>query len=221
LFGGNPFEIKREFGSYVMENILYKVSFPAEFHAQTAVECAIKLHPQTAGRLDQIAKVCIETQESAVRIISKTGPLYNPADRDHCLQYMTAIGLIFGELTAAHYEQETADDKRIDALRDKMEVREEPQFSKDYLDPDKRSIANAVQVFFADGSCSERVQVDYPLGHKRRRDEAMPHLRAKFNAAAGGALGEARAAELLALFDDFAKLRAMPFAEFSDLFAKN
>ena len=148
LFHGNPFKLGRPFGSYVMENILFKISYPAEFHAQTAVECAFRLHPQVSHRLEDIEKVRITTQESAIRIIDKSGPLYNPADRDHCLQYMTAIGLIFGELTADHYEDAVAKDPRIDALRAKMEVVEDPRYSKDYLDPDRRSIANAVQVFF-------------------------------------------------------------------------
>src|SRR5213594_4609686 len=148
LFRGKPFSPGRPLGSYVMENVLFKISFPAEFHAQTAVECALKLHSEVRGRLDQIEKVVITTQESAIRIIDKTGPLYNPADRDHCLQYMVAIGLIFGTLTADHYEEAIAKDPRIDAVRMKMVVREDPRYSREYLDPDKRSIPNAVQVFF-------------------------------------------------------------------------
>src|SRR5690554_1380884 len=152
LFRGNKLSFPQGYGSYVMENVLFKISFPAEFHAQTAVECAIQLYPQVNGRLDQIDKVVIETQEAGVRIIDKTGPLDNPADRDHCIQYMTAVPLIYGALTAEHYEDHIAADPRIDALRAKMEVVENPQFSKDYLDPGKRSIGNAVQVFFKDGS---------------------------------------------------------------------
>ena len=218
-FGGKPFVINRDYGSYVMENILFKVSFPAEFHAQTAAECAMLLHPEVGGRIDDIVRVCIETQESAVRIISKTGPLHNPADRDHCLQYMTAVPLIFGRLTAADYEAEVAADPRLDALRDKMEVVENPAYSRDYLAADKRSIANAVQVFFADGSHTERVEVKYPLGHKRRRDESIPHLQAKFAAAVRGVFAEERAARIEAVFADSAALRAMPMRDFADLFA--
>src|SRR5262249_35719501 len=152
----------RPFGSYVMENVLFKISFPAEFHAQTAVEAALRLHPGVGGKLDQIERGEITTHESAIRIIDKRGPLHNPADRDHCLQYMTAIGLIFGRLTAEHYEDKAAGDPRIDALRAKMTVTEDRQYSRDYLDPEKRSIANAVQVFFRDGSKTEKVAVEYP-----------------------------------------------------------
>ncbi|MGI9306009.1 MAG: bifunctional 2-methylcitrate dehydratase/aconitate hydratase [Gammaproteobacteria bacterium] len=218
-FGGKPFSMAREYGSYVMENILFKVSFPAEFHAQTAVECAVLLHPQAAPRLDEITRVKIETQESAVRIISKTGPLHNPADRDHCLQYMAAAGLIFGELAAAHYEDNIAADPRIDILREKMEVAELPQYSRDYLDPDKRSIANAVQIFFADGTQSDRTEIEYPLGHKRRRAESIPALRAKFNAAAKAAFSEERCAAIGGVFADSARLRGMPMRGFAELFA--
>ncbi len=148
LFGGRPIKLPRALGSYVMENVLFKISYPAEFHAQTAVEAAVRLHPLVKDRLDQIERVAIHTHESAIRIIDKKGPLHNPADRDHCLQYMTAIGLIFGDLTADHYEDDAARDPRIDALRAKMEVREEPRYSREYLEPDKRSIANSVQVVF-------------------------------------------------------------------------
>jgi 2-methylcitrate dehydratase len=174
LFRGQPIKLARPFGSYVMENVLFKISFPAEFHAQTAVEAAIKLHPEVPGRLDQIRRVVIRTQESAIRIIDKTGPLHNPADRDHCLQYMTAIGLLFGGLNADHYEDETAKDPRVDALRSKMVVEEDPRYTREYLEPDKRSIANAVQVFFADDSATEKVEVEYPVGHRRRRAEGIP-----------------------------------------------
>ena len=180
LFGGNPFEIARPYGSYVMENVLFKVAFPAEFHAQTAVEAAFALHPQVKDRLNSIRKIVITTHESAMRIIDKTGPLHNPADRDHCLQYMTAIGLLKGALTAADYESSAAADPRIDRLRDVMVVVEDKRYSIDYLDPNKRSIANAVQVFFDDGSSTEKVEVEYPLGHRRRRAEAVPMLIRKF-----------------------------------------
>ena len=182
LFDGKAFSLAQPLGSYVMENILFKIAFPAEFHAQTAVECAFHLHRQVKNRLDQIDRVIITTHESAVRIIDKTGPLHNPADRDHCIQYMTAIGLIFGELTADHYEDKIAEDPRIDALRDKMVIVEDAGYSKDYLDPEKRSIANAVQVFFKDGTASEKVAVEYPIGHRRRRAEAIPLLVKKFDA---------------------------------------
>ncbi|HEY2920668.1 MAG TPA: bifunctional 2-methylcitrate dehydratase/aconitate hydratase, partial [Candidatus Binatia bacterium] len=173
LFKGKPFSLDRPLGSYVMENVLFKISFPAEFHAQTAVECAITLHDEVKHRLNDIDKVVIATQESALRIIDKTGPLHNPADRDHCIQYMTAVGLIFGELTADYYEDAAARDPRIDRLRDKMTCAEDPHYSKDYLDPEKRSIANAVQIFFTDGSATEKVAVEYPIGHRRRRAEGM------------------------------------------------
>src|SRR5690349_200640 len=169
LFRGQAVQLARPLDSYVMEHVLFKISFPAEFHAQTAVEAAIKLHPLVRDRLDAIKQVVLHTQESALRIIDKTGPLYNPADRDHCLQYMAAVGLIFGELTADHYENAIAVDSRIDFLRSKMQVREDPRYSREYLEPDKRSISNAVQVFFTDGTATENVEVEYPVGHRRRR----------------------------------------------------
>lgn len=180
LFKGQPFVVSRPYGSYVIENVLFKISFPAEFHAQTAIECAIELHPQLLGRLDSIVKVVIRSHQSALRIIDKQGPLHNPADRDHCLQYMVAYALIAGQLTAEAYEDQAAADPRIDVLRAKIEVVEEPAFSRDYLDPGKRSIANAVQVFFADGTCSEELVAEYPLGHRRRRAEGIPVLLEKF-----------------------------------------
>lgn len=176
LFRGHEVVLERPLGSYVMENVLFKISFPAEFHAQTAVEAALQLHSQVKDRIDEIERISIETQEPGVRIIDKKGPLQNPADRDHCLQYMVAIPLIFGELTADHYEDSIAADSRIDALREKMEVSENKQFSTDYLDASKRSIPNAVQVFFKDGSSTDRIQVDYPIGHRRRREEGVPVL---------------------------------------------
>src|SRR5207253_212059 len=176
LYRSQPIRLARPLGSYVMEHVLFKISFPAEFHAQTAVEAAIKLHPQVRDHFDKVQRIVISTQESAIRIIDKTGPLHNPADRDHCLQYMTAIGLIFGELTADHYEDRIAADPRIDASRATMLVREEKQYSRDYLDPEKRSIANAVQVFFRDGTKTDKVVVEYPLGHRRRRKEGIPAL---------------------------------------------
>lgn len=180
LTKGEPLKINLPFGSYVMENVLFKISFPAEFHAQTAVECAVKLHPQIKDKLDQIERIELTTHESAIRIISKSGPLHNPADRDHCLQYMVAIGLLHGDLKADHYEDECAADPRIDSLRDKMVVKENPQFSTDYLDPEKRSIANTMQIFFKDGSSTDAITVEYPIGHKRRREEGIPVMVRKF-----------------------------------------
>jgi 2-methylcitrate dehydratase len=221
LFKGKPFSINRPLGSYVMENVLFKISFPAEFHAQTAVECAIKLHEQVKYRLNEIEKVIITTQESALRIIDKTGPLYNPADRDHCIQYMTAIGLIFGELTADHYEDRVAADPRIDALRAKMVCLEDPQYSKDYLDPAKRSIANAVQVFFKDGSSTEKGAVDYPIGHRRRRTEGMPLLIQKFAANIASRLAPEQCQTIMDLCVDPERLRATPVDKFMDMFISN
>ena len=215
---GQGLRLARPLGSYVMENVLFKVSFPAEFHAQTAVEAAVALHPRVRDRLEDIEKVEITTHESAIRIIDKTGPLHNPADRDHCLQYMTAIGLIHGNLTAEHYSDAAARDPRIDALRAKMTTREEPAYSRDYLDADMRSIANAVQVFFRDGTHSEKVAVEYPLGHKRRRREAIPHIFRKLEANLGTRFPSERAASLAALFRDPAGLEAMAVPDFMDLF---
>ena len=180
LFEGRPFSFTQPYGSYVMENVLFKISFPAEFHAQTAVEAALQLHEAVKDRLGDVRRIVVETQEAGVRIIHKTGPLDNPADRDHCLQYMVAIPLIHGRLTARDYEDEAAADPRVDALREKMEVRENPRFTVDYFDPDKRAIANALQVFFRDGSSTPRVEVPYPVGHRRRRREGTPLLRDKF-----------------------------------------
>ena len=218
LFDGRSFSLPRPFGSYVMENVLFKISFPAEFHAQTAVECALKLHERVGDRLDQVEKIMITTQESAIRIIDKTGPLYNPADRDHCLQYMVAIGLIFGELTADHYQDSIAQDPRIDALREKMIVAEEPQYTKDYLDPEKRSIANAVQVFFKDGSRTENVAVEYPVGHRRRRSEGTPLLVKKFEANLASRLAPHRCKEIMNLCLDLEALQATPVERFMGLF---
>jgi 2-methylcitrate dehydratase len=212
---GKPLVVPEQgFGSYVMENILFKISFPAEFHAQTAVEAAIALHAEVAPKLAQVERVAIETQESGKRIIDKTGPLSNPADRDHCLQYMVAVGLMRGALTAEDYEDKAAADPRIDALRSRMEVSENAGFTRDYLDPSKRSIGNSVQVFFSDGSSTRRVAVDYPVGHRRRRQEGIPLLRAKFAAAARGHFGEAAGASIAGLFGDAARLDAMPVADF-------
>lgn len=217
-FKGEAFQFERPFGSYVMENVLFKISFPAEFHAQTAVECAMTLHGAVAGRLDQIESVPIETQEAGRRIIDKTGPLANYADRDHCIQYMVAVPLIFGRLTADDYSDDVAADPRIDALRERMTVSENPQFTRDYYDPDKRCIGNSVQVVFKDGSRTEKVSVDYPIGHRRRRAEGVPLLRAKFEAALRGHLPAHRVNAILGATADPARLDAMPVQDFLGLF---
>ncbi len=217
LFNGRPIELERELGSYVMENVLFKISYPAEFHAQTAVEAAVTLHGQVRDRLEQIREIVIETQEAAVRIIDKTGPLDNPADRDHCLQYMVAVPLIFGRLTADDYEDAVATDPRIDALREKMTVTENEQFSIDYLDPEKRAIGNAVQIFFEDGTQTERISVDYPIGHRRRRDEGIPLLLEKFERNLSTHFDEAQVIRILKACGDRAQLEAMPVREFMEL----
>jgi 2-methylcitrate dehydratase len=219
LFKGQPIRLAKPFGSYVMEHVLFKISFPAEFHAQTAVEAAIKLHPQIRDRLDKIREVVITTQESAIRIIDKKGPLHNPADRDHCLQYMTAIGLIFGTLTADHYEDATARDPRIDILRAKMTVREDARYTREYLEPEKRSIANAVQVFFTDGTATEKVEVEYPIGHRRRRAEGIPLLVKKFEANLATRFDSERCERIVRLFQDVRRLEQMAVNEFVGLFA--
>jgi len=212
---GRPLSVPAQgFGSYVMENVLFKISFPAEFHAQTAVEAAIALHPEVAPRLAEVESVEIETQESGKRIIDKTGPLSNPADRDHCLQYMVAVGLIKGSLGADDYEDRAAADPRIDALRANMKVAENPEFTRDYLDPGKRSIGNAVRVLFRGGGSTRRVRVDFPVGHRRRREEGIPLLRAKFEAAVRGRFEGPRAGQIIGLFSDPARLDAMQVAEF-------
>lgn len=219
VFKGKAFEFERTFGSYVMENVLFKISYPAEFHAQTAVECAMQLHPQVAGRIDGIEKILIETQEAGVRIIDKTGPLANYADRDHCLQYMVAVPLIFGRLTADDYTDAVAADPRIDALREKMQVRENPEFTRDYFDPDRRYIGNSVQVVFRDGSATDKVSIDYPIGHRKRRAEGIPVLLEKFEAAIGGHLPPDSARAVLALSADRERLLSTPIHKFMDLFS--
>ena len=221
LFKGKPLTFPQAFGTYVMENVLFKISFPAEFHAQTAVECAMQLHPVVRDRLDQIEKIVIETQESGVRIIDKTGPLANPADRDHCIQYMVAIPLIFGRLTAADYEDAVANDPRVDALRDKTEVRENKTFTAEYLAADKRYIGNAVQVFFKDGSYTERVHVDVPIGHRKRRAEGIPLLVKKFEASVAAHFSPLQADRIKALFADRSRLETMPVHEFVSAMVKN
>lgn len=218
LFGGRRFAFQRPYGSYVMENILFKISFPAEFHAQTAVECAMTLHPQVKDRIEQIERIEIQTQESGVRIISKDGPLHNPADRDHCIQYMVAVPLLLGRLTADDYEDAVAADPRIDALRERMRVAEEPRYTRDYLDPDKRSIANAVQVFFTDGTATPKVEVEYPIGHRRRRAEGIPVLEAKFLRALRSRFPKGQAQRIYDLCQDEPRLMATPLHHFIDLF---
>jgi 2-methylcitrate dehydratase len=213
VFEGVPLSLPQPFGSYVMENVLFKISYPAEFHAQTAVECAMALHPEVSGRLDEIDRITIETQEPGVRIIDKVGPLANPADRDHCIQYMVAVPLIFGRLTAEDYEDGIAADPRIDRLRGLMEVRENPAFTQDYYDPQKRFIGNAVQVFFRDGSATRRVQVDFPIGHRRRRAEGIPLLLAKFKSAVAARFPGRQCERILAMFAEPARLDALPVNE--------
>lgn len=216
-FRGGKFDFQRDYGSYVMENVLFKISFPAEFHAQTAVEAAVKLHPQVTARLDEIERIVLTTHESAIRIISKTGRLDNPADRDHCLQYMVAVGLLKGDLVADDYEDAAAADPRIDRLREVMVVEEDARYSREYHEPDKRSIANAVQVFFRDGSSTDQVAVEYPIGHRRRRDEGMPLLVAKFENNLATRFPRSRAEAIRNLCLDADALLATPVNDFLDL----
>lgn len=218
LFRGKEFTFQRPYGSYVMEHVLFKISFPAEFHAQTAVECAMQLQPKVKDRLDRIKKIEITTHESAIRIIDKKGPLHNPADRDHCMQYMVAIGLIFGELTSAHYEDGVAADPRIDALREKMTCIENPQYTRDYLDPKKRSIANAIEIFFTDGTKTEKVEVQYPIGHRRRRKEGIPLLVEKFKTNLARRFPAKQQKAILKICLDLRRLEVMPVNEFVDMF---
>jgi 2-methylcitrate dehydratase len=217
-FSGEKITLVRPFGSYVMENILFKISFPAEFHAQTAAEAAVQLHPLVSGRLDEIEAIRIITQEPAIRIIDKTGPLINPADRDHCLQYMTAVPLIKGTLTADDYEDEAAADPRIDALRSKMVVVEDPRYSREYLEPDKRSIANAVEVKFKDGTSTGKVEVEYPIGHRRRRSEGLPLLMSKFESNIRTRLTERSVIRILEIISRPESLYEMVIDEFVTLF---
>ena len=221
LFKGKPVTIAQPLGSYVMENVLFKISFPAEFHAQTAVECAMQLHPQVKAKIDSIERIVIETQEPGVRIIDKTGPLANPADRDHCIQYMVAVPLLFGRLTAADYEDTIANDPRVDALRAKMQVKENETFTKEYYERDKRYIGNAVQVFFKDGSSTPRVAVDFPIGHRKRREEGIPVLVKKFEASVAAHFSAKQAAAITSLFADAARLDAMPVQDFVAAMVKN
>lgn len=216
LFKGKTFTLQRPYSNYVMENILFKIAFPAEFHAQTAVECALHLHPFVKNKLDQIDKIQVKTQNAAMRIISKTGPLHNPADRDHCLEYMIAIPLIYGELTAEYYEDHIASNPMINLLRSKMDVSESEQFSKDYLDPEKRSIGNAIQIIFKDGTKTDMVSIEYPIGHKRRRAEGIPLLMDKFQKAVVAHYPKKQAEKIIALCHDCEKLSTMPIHLFFD-----
>jgi len=218
LFKSKSISVPQPFGTYVMEHVLFKISFPAEFHAQTAVEAALTLYPQVKSRIDQIERIVIETQESGKRIIDKTGPLNNPADRDHCIQYMVAVPLLNGSLSAEDYEDAAAADPRIDVLRSKMQVVENTTFTKDYLDPAKRSIGNAVQVFFSDGTTTERVCVEYPIGHRRRREEGIPVLLAKFENNLRGRIPPEQADAILQVCDNQATLEATPVGKFMELF---
>jgi 2-methylcitrate dehydratase len=218
LFKGSEFKFQRPFGSYVMEHVLFKISFPAEFHSQTAVEAAMQLHPLVKNRIEDIKSIRIRTHEAAIRIIDKKGPLDNPADRDHCIQYMVAVPLLFGRLTAADYEDAVASDPRIDALREKIECVEDPQFTRDYHDPDKRSIANALTVEFKDGKRLGETVVEYPIGHKRRRKEGMPVLVEKFERNLARRFPPKQQRAILALCMDAKRLAATPVHEFVDLF---
>jgi 2-methylcitrate dehydratase len=217
LFNGQPFKFQRPYGSYVMENVLFKIAFPAEFHAQTAVECAIQLHPHIKDRLDEVLRIEIQTQAAAMRIINKKGALYNPADRDHCLQYMVSIGLLFGELTAAHYENDIAEVPMVDALRNKMQVTEKAEYTQDYFDPEKRSIGNSVQIFFKDGSSTAQVAVEYPVGHGRRRQEGIPLLIKKFSRAICAHFPDDQANKIEAVFNQRDQLESLPVDDMLDL----
>lgn len=220
-FKGQPFKFQRPYGSYVMENILFKISFPAEFHSQTAVEAAMTFHGKLANlskTTDDIAKVTIRTHEACVRIIDKKGPLNNPADRDHCIQYMVAVPLLFGRLTASDYEDFVANDPRIDALRDKIECVEEPEFTRDYHDPDKRSIANAMTIEFTDGTKTDELRVDYPIGHRLRRAEGIPVLEEKFRQNLKRRFPKKQQDRILAVSLNQSALEAMPVHEYVDLY---
>ncbi|MCM3323765.1 2-methylcitrate dehydratase [Cytobacillus sp. FSL W7-1323] len=219
LFKGQKLTLQRKFSAYVMENVLFKVSYPAEFHAQTAAECAVSLHQNgDVGDLNDIDRITITTHESAIRIIDKTGPLHNPADRDHCIQYITAIGLLKGNIRAEDYEDDVASDPRVDSLREKMEVVEDLQYSKDYLDPNKRSIANAVQIHYKDGTSSEKIECEYPLGHRFRRDEAIPKVLQKFEYNIKTHFSNKAQTSIAGAVSDQETLKEMPVNEFMNLF---
>tara|TARA_B100000945_G_C20423180_1_gene619064 strand:- start:1239 stop:2699 length:1461 start_codon:yes stop_codon:yes gene_type:complete len=218
LFNGEKISLSQPFTSYVMENVLFKLSFPAEFHAQTAVEAAVTLHPEIKDKLDDISNIEVTTHESAIRIISKSGELNNPADRDHCLQYMIAIGLIHGDLVAEHYEDDVASDPRIDALREKMSIKEDKRYTNEYLEADKRSIANKIQIFFNDGSSTEAIEVEYPIGHKRRREEGIPILEKKFENNLTKIFNESEVSNILSKCLDQKELESMSVLDFQEMF---
>ena len=219
-FNGKEFTFPQRYGTYVMENILFKISFPAEFHSQTAAEAAVQLHPQIKDRINKIKKIVIHTHESAIRIISKVGPLNNPADRDHCLQYMTAVPLIFGNLVAEHYEDDFhKSNPLIDQLRDKMEIIEDPKYSREYLEPEKRSIANALQIHFDDGSHTEKVEINYPVGHKRRRQEGIPLLEQKFEENLATLFPQERSQKITKLLKSQSELENTAVDNFMELLA--
>ena len=218
-FKGNSFSLPREFDSYVMENVLFKISFPAEFHAQTAVEAAVTLHPEIKDKLEEIERIQISTHESAIRIISKEGALNNPADRDHCLQYMTAIGLLKGDLVAEDYEDDVASDPRVDQLREKMVIEEDERYTKEYLESDKRSIANAIQIFFQDGSSTDKIEVEYPIGHRRRREQGIPLLVEKFERNLATQFSNERCNAIQSLCSNQEDLETTSVIDFMELFA--
>jgi 2-methylcitrate dehydratase len=218
--GGRPLRFQRPFGSYVIENVLFKIGYPAAFHAQSAVEAAIRLHPFVKDRLAEIERVDVRCHKSSMVILNKTGPLHNFADRDHCLQYMMARGLIFGSLSAGDYSDAAAADPLIDPLRERMRLVEDESFSRDYLDPEKRSNANAIQVHFRDGSSTPVSEVQYPLGHPRRRQEGLPLLQEKFERSLRGAFDPQRSARILALTQDMQRLETTPVHEFVDLLVR-
>lgn len=220
LFNKQPLTLARDLDSYVMENILFKVSYPAEFHAQTAAEAGVQLHPDVKDRIAEIDKITISTHESAIRIIDKKGPLYNPADRDHCLQYITAVALLNGDITAEDYEDDAAANPLIDELRAKMVVTENVQYTKDYLDPNKRSIANAVQVHFKDGSQTTEVEYEYPLGHRFRRKEAFPKIIEKYEANLATHYTANQREAIEAISYDHERLSKINVNEFMDLFVQ-
>ncbi|MDB3996707.1 bifunctional 2-methylcitrate dehydratase/aconitate hydratase [Gammaproteobacteria bacterium] len=219
LFKGEQLSLPQPFGSYVMENVLFKISFPAEFHAQTAVEAAVSLHPLIRDKLDDIKTIEITTHESAIRIISKVGELNNPADRDHCLQYMVAIGLLKGNLVAEDYEDDAASDPRIDALREKMVIKEDTRYSEEYYEADKRSIANRIKIHFVDGSTTDEVEVEYPIGHKRRREEGIPVLEQKFLKNLEITFDSQKCEEIYTLCTDQYSLENITVTDFQELFS--
>ena len=220
LFKGDSLSLPQPFETYVMENILFKISFPAEFHAQTAVEAAVSLHSEIKDRINEIESIEITTHESAIRIISKVGELNNPADRDHCLQYMVAIGLLKGNLVAEDYEDDVAKDPRVDELREKMVINEDKRYSKEYLEADKRSIANRIKVHFKDGTATNEVEVEYPIGHKRRRKEGIPILEKKFKDNLSITYDESKSNEIFELCMNQRKLEETSVADFQQLLSK-